>query len=296
MSLVPSDRPAPASDSREPEAPAADFDRVPSAEDEALLARRHSAPTRVLGWMLIAVFPVELVSPIAHETLLIYGLVFLLAGVTVLRGSQSAIRFTIFLTVLFAIPILTLLLPEILRLHPVEIRGQWRDYRDTEFWTLGVSPLMLLVAGFVLAVATLRSRRILFWTRPVRCTAGILAALLFAKFGTVAWEWNRKRCLARDMAGELRAAREAFSELGRTTVPDPAWSEHLAAFPRVGTVLWQPSAAGSYPLHDPYNPLFYPSGGVGVSPEGRREWYSEWMRDSSGKWGKFQVSLIVPDS
>ena len=55
----------------------------------------HSMATRILGWAFVAVFAVELLSPIAVDSLRITGFVFLLSGIMVLVGSESAIRFTI---------------------------------------------------------------------------------------------------------------------------------------------------------------------------------------------------------
>jgi hypothetical protein len=181
-------------------------------------------------------------------------------------------------------------------LRPVEIRGVWRDYRTNEFWAFGVSPLMLLVAGFALAVAALRSRRIPFWTKPVRIAAGTLGLLLLAKWGVVSWKWDQQRRLANELRAEVDAVRRAFRELGWTSSPDPAWNRRLAAFPNIERVFWETSPGHLYPQHAPYNPNFHPAEKVAIRPQGREKEYSEWMRDARGKWGKLHVHLIVPES
>jgi hypothetical protein len=253
--------------------------------------------TRILGWAFVAVFAVELLSPIAVDSLRITGFVFLLSGIMVLVGSESAIRFTIFWTTLLILIFLEKLIPDIMVSRPLRINGQLRGYLDQEFWTLGFSAFMLLIGGLVLAIAALRSRKIRFWTMPLRIAFAFVGAILLFKVGLASWKWQGYRTLDRRMPAEVDASEKAFRAIGTSFMMDIRWHERLAAFPRIAKIECDSLSNYGTTLYDPYNqayiPIYNPGGTVSLAPAGRQEECIRWIRDSAGDRCRLHIHLYV---
>ena len=128
---------------------------VDQAREEEL-ARRQSMPTKLLGWMLIGGFCLEVVGGFTSNHTNLGGLVFVFAGIAIMKGSQAWLRFVTFFVVPGSVAWIVYLIGSAILVYPVEIGNKWSDFRQPSFWTLGVSPAMLMLAESFLAVLAFR--------------------------------------------------------------------------------------------------------------------------------------------
>lgn len=285
---------------------------VDRAQEEDL-ARRYSTPTKLLGWLLIGSFCLDLAGRFTGTRADLGGLLSLLAGIGILTGSQGWLRFATFVAVPVSIAGLADLLGSVVLNYPVEVGNKWLDFRDLSFWTLGVSPAMLLLAEAILAVLVFRLRRIRFWTRTVTIFAGIVGILILLQMVDEALDWHRNRAAARELPAEIQAARDLVNHhgggSGSTSIID--WNATLDPMEKIRKVDWRLSPRLTVKLYDRESR----AGGSRSDRSVRHssEWlrfqdnlgrsfggfrgqrvrhYSEWLHFPSGDWGKLELELI----
>lgn len=208
----------------EPAAPAEGFDRALRREqdpeffdrqEEEARAARHSLPTRLLAWSMIAYQLLLLIAILFGKGGMV-DLLTLYGSFRVLRGSQAWLRIFTFLL----ISVLPFgwgeLLPGILLLAPVDLDlvrpHEWLDARDLRFWTHGICPAMWVTAEAILAVICLRTRQLVFWTPTARIWGGIGIAVVTIVgigllVGTIRGQHRSRDFTTRhgELLGELRA-------------------------------------------------------------------------------------------
>lgn len=254
-------------------------------------ARRQSMPTKLLGWMLIGGFCLEVAGGFTGNHADLGGLLFLFAGIGVLKGSQACLRFTTFFVVQGSVALFVYLISSVVLDYPVEIGDKWSDYRDQSFWTLGVSPAMLMLAEAILAVLAFKHRRIRFWTRTVATCAGIFAVLWLIGLAGSLVDMHENRSTGHRALAEIEAARLLASRHGKHSSPGSFldWNRTFDPMTRVAAISIETSPGGRSRVYDrePH--------ARGTLSSGRLERYSEWVRLSPGKWGKLELELSLPE-
>jgi len=257
---------------------------------EEELARRQSMPTKLLGWMLIGGFCLEIAGCFTDNHNNLGGLLFCFAGFGILRGSQAWLRFATFFVVPGSVGSLADLVGSVVFDYPVEVGNHWVDFRQLSFWTLGVSPAMLMFAESFLAVLAFKFRRVRFWTRTVAVFAGLFAIVLLLGTWSHTKDWHRNRSTGREIPAEIQAARSLMTAYGAGS-SRPFINNAVAVFDpmeRVQTVEWQSSSSATTQVYD------RGSRGGRPSSSSRIRRYSEWLRLPSGEWGKLELEVILP--
>lgn len=264
---------------------------VDQAREEEL-ARRESMPTKLLGWMLIGGFCLEMVGGFTSNHTNLGGLVFLFAGISILKGSQAWLRFVSFFVVPGSVASIAYLIGSVALGYPVEVGNKWTDYRHLPFWTLAVSPAMLMLAESFLAVLAFKLRGIAFWTRTVAIFAGIVAIVFLIQTASPTLEWHRNRLTGREIPAEIQAARLLTNRYGgrasSTSIND--WKRTFDPMEKVREVNLMTSSSGTMQVYDRKSR-------IGRSRSTYRiEHYSEWLRLPSGDWGKLELEVILPEA
>lgn len=264
---------------------------VDQAREEEV-ARRQSIPTKLLGWLLIGGFCLEVAGGFTGNHADLGGLLFLFAGIGVLKGSQASLRFATFFVVPGSVAWIVQLIGSAVLDYPVEIGNKWSDFRQLSFWTLGVSPAMLMLAESFLAVMAFRLRHIAFWTRTVAMFAGIVGILWLIQMASDTLDWHHNRSMGREIPAEIQAAR-LLAKLyggGISSTSINNWNRTFDPLEKVRKVDWMTSPNGTIQVYDR-------NSRIGRSRSTYRiEHYSEWLRLPSGKWGKLELELILPEA
>ena len=264
---------------------------VDQAREEEL-ARRESMPTKLLGWMLIGGFCLEVAGGFTGNHADLGGLLFLFAGLAVLKGSQAWLRFTTFFVVPGSVASIVYLSGSIALGYPVEVGSKWADYRHPSFWTLAVSPAMLMLAESFLAVLAFRLRRIAFWTRTVAIFAGIVGILWLIQMASDTLNWHHNRSMGREIPAEIQAARLLANLYGggSSLISINDWNRTFDPLERVRRVNWMTSPNVTMQVYDRKSR-------IGSSRSSYRiEHYSEWLRLPSGEWGKLELEVKLPEA
>lgn len=269
---------------------AEDLVRLSDRSEEEKWASKHSMPTRLLGWLFISAALLQFIGIFFSQHVNLGGLVILITGFMVLQGSWSALRFAIFCS-FGAVPSLVVLGWEAFQMRPSMIGGTWRSFNDLEFWTLGVCPFVLLLAGFVLGIAALRTRKLRFWTKPVILCATLIGSILLGKAGLALRDWNSARMVNRELTAEIQTARHHVG----TSSPSMTSARSIAAaeaafspYPRIKEVTWGHSPNSNLSIYFQGR-----SGSIVTRPrtkDGPR--YSTIMRDGTGAWGRLEIEFF----
>jgi len=266
-------------------AEAKDYACLRAISREGEQARNQSMPTKLLAWLMIAGFGFHIASSFTSTGLSFGGVIFLVVGIQILKGSQSALRFAIFTLVPVALIGLVLVAWSLIHGHPIETGNQWSTRSELRFWTLGVSPVVYFSVEALLAIVALRLRRLRYWTTTVKVWTWILGALLLIQFvGSVLGIFQNLE-VRRDFAPELDAARRHVVRWG------PRWttaSMHMApgtfeSMPRIEAIYWRSSPSVRATLYQPQNSKPHESKETHV--------HEEWLRTAAGEWGKLEVVL-----
>ncbi len=262
-----------------------DLDRF----EEEKFASRNSFPTKLLGWMLIASFGFQVAGAISSNNHYLGKLFFLFAGIYVLNGSQSALRFATFFIAPAAVLGLLRIIWSIALKEPVEINGAWTDYRELKFWTLGVSPYMYLLAGSMVATWAFRLRRIPYWTTPVRWLTVIAGALLLWESGLFIRDLIRAKKIRHSLTIELASARGNFHDLHAAASSASIVTKELtfAHFPNVRSV--------NYEVLPGIDRWSYQNESFVLPGNRRLHKYQEWWELGSGEWGRIEMEVILPE-
>ncbi|MEK7952520.1 hypothetical protein [Luteolibacter soli] len=264
-----------------------DIDRF----EEEKFAAKHSFPTKLLGWMLVAGIALQAAGSFSHGSYNFGGLVFLLAGFSILKGSQSALRFAAFFAVPGAILGSLRILWHVAAREPLEINGEWRSYGDLEFWTLDVSPCMYFAAESIVAACALRLRKIPFWTKPVRLWASVVGMLLLIQFGFFVRDLIRQREVRRSFPKELATAKAHILTYGGSVFATPSLISSVATFgefPNILEVMWSTSPSS--------HSMIYRKNPNEGSALGKHLELQECLQLPSGEWGRIEMKLIQPES
>ena len=259
-------------------------------QQEEIHASLYAAPVKVLGWLMIGGFVFDMFASYHGYDSRLGGVVSLFVGLSVLKGSRSALRIAAFLTTAVAMASLVEIAWTCWQGHPFETKAKWVELGSSTFFAFIVSPCVYLIAEAILAIAALNLRKLGFWTKPVKIYASILGLLLlFGLVHTVRSQFLRKK-LERDMAMELGAARDhAVNHVG--SMPFKESRAKFSAFPTIDSIQWWTSPGGCISIHERVPP------GATMPPEttGTIQKYTEWIRDPSGSWGKLEIKFLVPD-
>jgi len=263
-----------------------DIDRF----EEEKFASRNSFPTKLLGWMLIACIGFQISGAIFGYHYDFGGLIFLFAGIYVLNGSQSALRFATFFIVPAAVIELLAIIWSVARHEPTEVNGKWMDHTDLEFWTLGLSPCMYFAAESIIATYAFRLRKIPFWTKTVRLWAVLVGGLLLLKFGFFARDLIRQREVRRALIKEVAAAKAYFSAygVGISSISTKSSDQAFGELPRVLQVDWKNSPGSTTMIYRKF-----PDSDI---PLGEHLHYQDWFKLPSGEWGMIEMEVILPEN
>jgi hypothetical protein len=268
------------------------FQETVDQDREEDIARRRSMPTRLLGWMLIGGFCLELAGGFTGNHADLGGLLFLFAGIGVLKGSQSWLRFATLMAVLASSVGFLIITWSVAMNQPIEIDRGWVDYRQLSFWTLGVSPLMFLMAESILGAVAFRQRRIHFWTKTVRIFAGILAGILLIQGVKEVFKWRGESILKRTLSNEIETTRQLMIRHGSgfSASSSHDWQSGFEPLTKVRRINWMSSPNVTMQVYDRKSR-------IGRSRSTYRiEHYSEWLRLPSGEWGKLELEVILPQA
>lgn len=255
-------------------------------------ARRQSMPTKLFGWMLIATLGFDIAAGLSGTDVNLGGVIMFFAGVAVLRGSQAALRFSTFLLIILAVfgwiqSTLTLL-----SVRPLEIGRNWVDFRQVEFWSLGICPNVYFTTAVILAFGAFRKRGVLYWSPLVKKLSIGVAVLFLVDGSGKMFDFVRNNRLASSFPEEIAFAREVMTS---SVLGSPKFStrdrertfESMTSVSRIG---WSTSPNSSY--------MDYSSASFLGNPSATRRIrsYTEWQRLPSGKWAKLELEFILPES
>ena len=271
-------------------AEAKDYAHLREIAREGELARNQSIPTKLLGWLMIAGFGFEIASSFTKTAQSFGGIGFLVVGIFILKGSQSALRFAIFVLVPVALTGLAVVAWSLIHGHPIEAGGRLATRSDLRFWTLGASPMVYLLAEALLAIVALRLRRLRFWTKTVRIWAGILGAIFAIQMAFAGAGLWRNHTIRRDFPRELEAIREHVDTFGSySTTSSLANADKLARrFPRIREASWRSPNGQAQVLQRRSRATTH-----GMRPAGSPHEYSEWYQTKSGEWGRLEMQVIL---
>jgi len=263
-----------------------DIDRF----EEEKFASRNSFPTKLLGWMLIASFLLQIAGGFTKSRHDFGGLLVLFAGISVLKGSQSALRFITFLIVPAAVVGLLSIIWSVIIHEPLEIDGNWKDYTDLEFWSLGLSPCMYFVAEVIVAACAFRLRKISFWTKTVRVWAVVFGIIFLAQLAFFARDSLRQREVHSAMSKELAAAKSHFLAYGKgfSSASITASERTFSAFSNVLEVDWKTEPHSTMEIYRKKSPDIHPSD--------RLHDLKEMLKLPSGEWGMIEMEVILTEN
>ncbi|QJE94237.1 hypothetical protein [Luteolibacter luteus] len=265
-------------------AEAKDHAQILTQDEEERHARKHSIPTRILGWMLIAGFILETTSSLFSQHLDLGGLLYFVAGIVILMGSQTALRFVAFCGILMMLLNLGQLIWSLAMDQPVKLKREWLDYRELRFWTAFVFPALFMFGESLLALVALRQRQLPYWTRMVKIfTAAFIVIFLAISLIRVTTDLRNKQ-LIHMFPKEVQLA-ENYLRTHGTMISSPATdgpqaeikalpSLHSISFSEGGTRGWEWTSSASVPP-DPIQRATHP------------------VRLPSGKWGKIEFEFIA---
>jgi hypothetical protein len=269
---------------------AADVALLRAKQEEEDFARLHSMPTRLLGWMLIAGFVLQLISGLTRSTVDLSGIVFLIAGSYVLRGSQTWLRLVISFCSLALLGLAKLIWTAV-RGEPLAANHHWHFVNQPGFWVYGVSPMMYLLGEGILGIVALKARRLCFWTKPYAIAASLCGVAILGIAGFELRDWNHKRIVAREMAAEIAAAR-AYITYRPSPKPHSRATANTAfsSLPQIQEIRWWWISGACDVIYQrgPDNSFLVPRAGKPYQ-------YTEWTTDGSGLRGHLEIVLLVPE-
>ena len=269
-------------------AEAADHATIRAREEEEALARKHSRPTRILGWLVIGGILLEALGAIFAQGVSLGGPLFLVAGIMILKGSQAWVRFVAFFAGAFVL--LTLIGELTLPLamgQPVIWKEGWYSYGDTGFWMFVICPAAYLLAEVVLAFIVLRHRQLPYWTRTVKIATLVFGAIFLIQ-GSLALTRNLKnKELLRRFPAETRKAEDYFKVHGATLfATPPPDAEKLMSFPVIHSVILSTRSRGGIILPTKKSPV----------PPAQIRKATHYVKLPSGEWGKLEIGFIVDEA
>ncbi|HEY1121192.1 MAG TPA: hypothetical protein VGE67_06310 [Haloferula sp.] len=262
-----------------------DIDRF----EEEKFAAKSSFPTKLLGWMLIAGVGLQIAGTISDQSYNFGGILFLIVGFRILKGSQGALRLATFFAFPGAVFGLLRLIWTAARNEPLEINRAWKDYHDLAFWTLEVSPCMYFAAESIVATYAFRLRKIPFWTKTVRLWAAVAALVLLIKFLFFTMELVRQSETRRSLPKELAAAKAHFSAYGSSISGSSmrASEQTFSELPNILQIGWKNSPNSTTEI--------YRKKSQDSPPAIFHRDHSEWLKLPSGEWGRIDMELILPE-
>lgn len=270
----------------------------PKAQEEEWAAN-HSSVTSLFGWVLIAGVALSFVSSIAGNTVDLGGFALLVAGFFIKGGSQAWLRFATFVCGLVTLTGFGMLAASLLKGEPITLdlrTPRWVDYRHPEFWLLFVSPIMFVLAEFLLGLLCLHTRRLHFWTRPVRIWTWIVGGILILTVAPAvhdAWQRAERKRLAVAAAGpQLDTLRSLLRSRGTTTIRGsypPLTAGLFDDNPRILNVSCSESPRMGYQLYDRER-------GKPTEPtQPAAITYREFVRGPGGTWHLLVLEFVPPD-
>lgn len=268
-------------------AEAADHADIRAREEEEAFAKKHSRPTRILGWLVIGGIIMQVAGGFSRLGLDLGGPLFFIAGAMILKGSQAWVRFvavagSFVMLACIARLIWPLVLPE-----PVKVRSAWYSYGDLLLWTTFICPSVYFVAEAILAFVVLRHRQLICWTKTTKVFTLIVGAIFLIQASLVVARDLKNKELVRRFPVEIRKAEDYFKAHGTTlfapTHPD---AEELMSSPALHSVTLSTRSSGGIIL-----PIKTSS-----VPRKQRRKATHWVKLPSGEWGKISIEFIVDEA
>lgn len=264
----------------------------PEREEEQQWAGRHHFPTRLLGWTIIGGVLLSFVgAAFGGPTNLFGGVICLMAGGAILRGSQPWLRFVTFLFVFWTLAGLGGLLLPLLRHEPFvvgEPPGRWVTWEDRDFWMGLVMPTGIGAALGTLGVACLRTRRLRFWTKTAKIWVGVFAGLVGVTSGVSALmaqrDPGRGADIAKRFSPEIAALRSYASTHGVTIAP--------ASQPLIVTLMAKPAILSASLRTQPRGGLCFFRRDA-PADAGKPRLHTEFFRLPSGEWAQLELEVLV---
>lgn len=292
MNASNSDQPAPNPDQESIDAwrasvEAADHAEIRARDAEEAFAKTHSRPTRILGWLVIGGIIIQFVGSFSRQDLDLGGIIFLIAGVRILQGSQAWVRFVALVGPFILLVFLARLIWPLIIVQPVMLRREWYSYGDLRLWTSFICPTVFMTAESILAFVALQHRQLPFWTRTAKISVAVAAGicLLQALFAISRDLKNQKLC--RQFPMEIQKAEDYIRTHGDASSPaaDQA-SQELISLPALHSVSVSISPGGGKQL----------AGRNSSEPPGSIHKATRYVKLPSGEWGKLELELILPDT
>lgn len=128
-------------------AEAEDHARIRLRDAEEAHAKAYSRPTRILGILVIGGVMMQYIAAFSRQDIELGGAFYLVAGILILKGKQTGVRFVAFMGVLVALGAVSQLsLAQILG-QPVATKSGWKTFADIRFWIEYASPAAFLSAS-----------------------------------------------------------------------------------------------------------------------------------------------------
>jgi hypothetical protein len=283
-------------------AQAVSADAVPDLrEQESLLkkeeeefSRRHSMPTRLLAWTLIVGFLLYLVDGLTRSTVDLSGMVYLIMGIGVMRGSQNALRFTILACAFLAAFELSLIASDLVQRSPLTRNNEWHYVHQPSFWVYGISPPLYVLANCLLGIVALKTRRLPFGISMMRMGAAACGIVFLGLAGFRLWDWHCDRVVEREMTAEIGAARAYVASSPSASAPSGSFTimanAAFSSLHQIEEIRWWWSSPSCNVIYRRKSG----EAGIPVQREGKRYQYTGWLKDSSGNRGQLEVDLVIP--
>ncbi|MCW1886426.1 hypothetical protein OKA04_16935 [Luteolibacter flavescens] len=255
--------------------------------EEETRAALYSSPVRLLGLLMAGGAVFDLFAGIQGYGDRLGGILSFFVGLFVLKGSQIALRVASLLLILLATATIAKITWACWHGHPFEAGNKWVDLASLPFLAFVVSPCVYLIAESILSISALRLRKFQFWTKWTRI---LIAIIVVAGAGWLTRDLVRQNEVRRDFSGELSKIRSWILSTAAAPSPaakDPQLNLALENSRSIEKVLWKDRPASFMPTYKRDLP---------GSPRGTGKpyLYSEWIRLSSGQWGKLEIEVILP--
>ncbi|MEP4079632.1 hypothetical protein [Haloferula sp.] len=264
------------------------------AEAEAAWAKKHHFPTKVLGWTLISGVILSFIGNFTGNHYDLGGFLFLIAGGSILGGSQGWLKFVTFVCCMATFLGFTDIIWTIARGEPFSGgRGNnsWISSDSSAFWKEVITPLGYFAAISTLGVACIRTRRIVYWTKKARIWTGVLVGIYAIPALASVPNWGNRedeiRVHFNEEISQFRTyliSRGAFSHSGAFRSLENAFSEN----PFILKASAKGSPNSSIQLYSRPNPS--------ESETHTPITYTEYLKTTSGDWVQLEMKFLLPEN
>lgn len=211
-------------------------------EHEEAWAEKVNFPTKLAGWLTLGyviLAACALFIPKAPAGNI--DLLSVVAGICILRGHQAWLRYaTLMSCVASAGGMIVVMAKLVFGPPPSSMGGLQFHFGDQDSWVQMTAALGVAMLDAVVCVLALRSRRLVFWTRPTKIFGGLFLAVVGFGLGdhliTRFSIWQTEQALISEFEPQIQAVERHLDTRGSTVPFDP--EPALRAHPRIRMVYW----------------------------------------------------------